>query len=108
MEIPDIAVSVALVTGATVVLSFVLNQGYAVARKWVEKLSGGSVILPELGEGGKKSVVAGVSLGLSGYSGLALIPAGSPPELLLVYGTAVFKASQLAYDKIWKGLLKAK
>ena len=108
MEIPDIVVSGALVTGATVILSFILNQGYSVARKYLEKWTGGRILLPELGEFAKKAVVAGVSLGLTGYSGLALVPAGSPPELLLAYATAVFKASQFTYDKIWQGLTKAK
>ena len=108
MEIPDIVVSAGLVTGATVVLAFILNQGYSVIANWLYKLSGGKISLPALGETGKKAVVAGVSLGLTGYSGLALIPAGSPPELLLAYGAAVFKASQTIYDRIWVGLLKAK
>ena len=108
MEIPDIVVSGGLVTGATVILSFILNQGYSVARKYLEKWTGGRILLPELGEFAKKAVVAGVSVGLTGYSGLALVPAGSPPELLLAYSTVVFRASQTVYDQIWTRLLKAK
>ena len=108
MEIPDIVVDGGLVVGATVVLSFLLNQAYAAARKALEAWTKGRLILPELGEGAKKAVVLGASVGITGYSGLALIPAGSPPELLLAYGTAVFKASQAVYDKIGKAVLRAK
>ena len=108
MELPDIVVSAGLVTGAITVLSFVLNQGYSLLATYLAKWSGGRIELPTLGEFGKKAVVAGVSLGMVGYSGLALLPAGSPPELLLAYGTAVFKVSQQLYDRLWVALLKAK
>ena len=108
MEIPDIVVSAGLVTGATTILSFLLNQGYAAARKLVERLTNGRFSLPPLGEFAKKAVVAGVAVGLTGYSGLALVPAGSPPELLLAYATAVFKAAQVLYDKLAKAIFEAK
>ena len=108
MELPDIVVDAGLVTGATVVLSFVLNQGYGVLATYLAKWTGGRIELPALGEFAKKAVVAGVSLGLTGYSGLALLPVGSPPELLLAYGTAVFKASEKAYDVLWQRVLKGK
>ena len=108
MEIPEIVVSAGLVTGATVVLSFLLNQGYAAGRKLIERITKGRVSLPPLGEFAKKAVVAGVALGLTGYSGLSLLPAGSPPEALLAYGTAVFKASQFVYDRLAKGVFEAK
>ena len=108
MEIPDIVVSGGLVTGATVVLSFLLNQAYAAARKALESWTMGRLILPELVEGAKKAVVLGASVGITGYSGLALIPAGSPPEVLLAYGVAVFKGAQFVYDKIGKAVLRAK
>ena len=108
MEIPDIVVNGGLVVGASVVLAFVLNQGYTLLAGYLAKWTGGRIQLPALGEFGKKAVVAGVSLSLAGYSGLAIVPAGSPPELLLAYGTAVFKASQQLYDRLWVALLKAK
>ena len=108
MELPDIVVNATLVTAATVVLAFVLNQGYSLLATYLAKWSGGRIKLPALGEFGKKAVVAGVSLGMTGYSGLALLPAGSPPELPLAYGTAVFKASEKVYDELWQRLLKAK
>ena len=108
MEIPDIVVSGALVTGATVILGFLLNQGYAAGRKLLERVTNGRVTLPPLSEGAKKAVVAGAAVGLTGYSGLALLPAGSPPEAILAYGAAVFKASQFLYDKLAKAILEAK
>ena len=108
MEIPEIVVSAGLVTGATVVLSFLLNQGYAAGRKLIERITKGRVSLPPLGEFARKAVVAGGALGLTGYSGLALLPAGSPPEALLAYGTAVFKAAQFLYDRLAKSIFEAK
>ena len=108
MEIPEIVVSGALVTGATVILSFLLNQGYAAGRKLIERITKGRVSLPPLGEFARKAVVAGAALGLTGYSGLALLPAGSPPEALLAYGTAVFKAAQFLYDRLAKSIFEAK
>ena len=108
MELPDIVVNAAQVTAATVIFSFVLNQGYSLLATHLEKWTGGNILLPAMGEFGKKAVVAGVSLVMAGFSGLALVPAGSPPELLLAYGAAVFKASQKVYDEIWLRVLKAK
>ena len=108
MEIPDIVVDGALLVGATVILSFVLNQGYAAGRRLLERITKGRVSLPALGETVKKAVVAGAALGLTGYSGLSLLPAGAPPEALLAYGTAVFKASQAVYDKLAKAVFEAK
>lgn len=108
MEIPDIVVSAGTVTGATIILSFLLNQGYAAGRKVLERITSGKVNLPPLGEFAKKAIVAGTALGLTGYSGLALLPAGSPPEAVLAYGTAVFKGAQFLYDRLAKAILEAR
>lgn len=104
----DIVVDGALVTGASVILAFVLNQGYA----W---LAGKLDFLPALTPLAKKLVVFVVSAGLAGYSGLRLDvalpdPAADPAlfaTTLLAFATAVFKAAQVVYDRVWQGLIEA-
>lgn len=104
----DIVVDGALVTGASVILAFVLNQAYT----W---LRGKFEALPELTEKAKKTVVFLVAAGLAGYSGLRLDvalpdPAADPAlfaTTLLAFATAVFKAAQVVYDRVWSALLEA-
>ena len=97
----DIVVDGGLVTVATVILAFVLNQAAAWAGLEVSELA-------------KKLVVFAVAVGLTGFSaykgGLPVPPSGDPLELaafLLAGATAVFKASEAVYDKLWQGLVKA-
>ena len=97
----DIVVDGTLVTLATVVLAFILNQ----AAAWAGL---------ELSELAKKLVVFAVAVGLTGFSayrgGLPVPPSGDPMELaafLLAGATVVFKTAQPLYDKIWQELIKA-
>ena len=97
----DIVVDGGLVTVATVILAFILNQ----ATRWAGV---------ELSVLARKLVVFVAAVGVTGYSayrgGLPIPPAGDPMELvlfLLVGSTAVFKAAQLVYDRIWEKLLSA-
>ena len=97
----DIVVDGTLVTLATVILAFILNQ----AAAWAGL---------ELSELAKKLVVFAVAVGLTGFSayrgGLPVPPSGDPMELaafLLAGATAVFKVAQPVYDKIWQELIKA-
>ena len=97
----EIVVNGTLVTAATVILAFILNQ----VASWAGL---------ELSEFAKKLVVFVVATGLTGYSayngGLPIPPSGDPMELalfLLAGSTAVFKVAQPVYDKIWQSLLRA-
>ena len=103
----QIVVSGGLVTGATVVLAFVLNQAYSAIGSLLNEATGGKIGWGPLGANAKKAVVAGTALGLAGYSALALLPAGAPPEELLAYAALVFAAAKPVYDAIWKTLLNA-
>jgi hypothetical protein len=96
----EIVVDGALVTAATVILAFILNQGAAWAGLTLSELA-------------KKLVVFVTAVGLTGYSayqGGISLPSGDPMELgvaLLAAGTAVFKVAQPVYDQIWKKLIAA-
>lgn len=100
----EIVVSEGLVIGATVILSFVINQ----AAAWAGF---------KFSDAAKKAVVFGTSIGLSA---LAMSQAALPelPDVasdptgfglaLLGVATLNFKIAQPVYDRLWKGLLKAK
>ena len=97
----DIVVDVTLVTAATVILAFIVNQGAAWAGLELSTLA-------------KKLVVFVVAVALTGYAavhqGSLPLPTDDPMALaaaLLAYSTAVFKAAQPVFDKIWTGLLNA-
>lgn len=98
----DIAIPAALITAATVVLTFVFNQALAYFDI-------------ELSSVMKKGIVFVVAVAFTGYygyqSGLPLPDPGLDPAAfavaLLAYATAVFKAAQVVYDNIWVGLLDA-
>ena len=97
----DIVINWSIVTVATVILAFVLNQ----ALKWAGV---------ELSANVKKAIVFAAAVGLSGYfayAGGVELPDPSDPfafaAALLGMATAVFKAAQAIYDKLWQGLLRA-
>ena len=97
----EIVVDGTLVTFATVILAFILNQVAAWAGLELSVLA-------------KKLVVFAAAVGLTGYSayqGGFPLPVGSEPfELgfaLLASATAVFKVAQPIYDSIWKKLIAA-
>ena len=98
----EIVVNWTVVTAASVVLAFILNQ----ALKWAGL---------ELSEGIRKGIVFAVAVGLSAYSayagGFELPDVAVDPFAyalaLLSLATASFKAAQKVYDVLWQGLLKA-
>ena len=97
----DIIVDGGLVTVATVVLAFLLNQ---VAARFGLELS----------ELAKKLVVFVAAAALTGYSayrgGLPLPPAGDPMELalfLVAQAGLVFKVAQTVYDRIARDIFEA-
>ena len=96
------------------ILAFIINQAYT----WLwGKLWGKGKFeaLPELTSRAKKLVVFVVATGLAGYSGLRLDvalpdPAADPvlfASTLLAFATAVFKAAQVVYDRVWTELIRA-
>ena len=98
----DIVVSEGAILVATVILSFIVNQGLV----WA------GVSLSELA---KKLVVFTAATGLTGlaaYKGGLALPVGGDPMVLATALVAnaglVFKAAQPVYDRLWKGLLNAK
>ena len=98
----DIVVPSFVLTAATVIAAFILNQALAWAGVEV------SLTL-------RKGIVFVVAVALTGYYGLQSgLPLPDPnadlfafTAALLAGATAVFKAAQVAYDQIWKGLLSA-
>jgi len=101
----EIVVNWTLVTAATVLLAFVVNQ----AAAW-----GGL----ELSATTKKGVAFGVAVLLSGYfaysganGGFNLPDPGADPAVfalaLLSLATTAFKVAQQVYDKLWLGLIDA-
>lgn len=101
----EIVINWAIVTAATVLLAFVINQ----AATW-----GGL----KLSETTKKGVAFGVAVVLSGYfaysgvnGGFNLPDPGADPAVfalaLLSLATAAFKVAQQVYDKLWLGLIDA-
>ncbi len=98
----EIVINWTLVTVATVVLGFVLNQGAAWAGLKIDVTA-------------KKAIVYAVALSLSGYfaanGGFDLPdPAVDPAVFALALGsiaTSSFKVAQLIYDRVWQELLAA-
>ena len=100
----EIVVAEGLVIAFTVILGFIINQAAAWAGFSFSEVA-------------KKAVVFVVSTGLSAF---AMYEAGLPelPEVavdptafalaLLAVATLNFKVAQPVYEKLWKGLLKAK
>lgn len=98
----EIVINWGIVTTATVLLGFVINQ----AASWVGLDLSGNV---------KRSVVFGVAVALSGYfaytGGYDLPDPGADPAVfalaLLSLATSAFKVAQQIYDKFWTNLLSA-
>jgi hypothetical protein len=99
-----IVVNWALVTGAIVVLGWLVNEGLALIKQ------------RPLSTEGKKAVAFGVSVGLSGYFALQALPA-LPVPAVDPFGFAIglggvmiatFKTAQQIYDKVWNGIVVKK
>lgn len=97
----EIVINWGIVTAASVLLGFVVNQALA--------YFGVKLSLQY-----KKLVVFIVSLGLSGYfaySGGFELPGVEDPMAfglaLVSLATSAMKAAQVIYDRLWKALLKA-
>lgn len=109
----DIVVPGALLTGASVILAFILTRGYSVLGGLLDKWFG--LTMPALTMRWKQAVVFLVSVGLTGFFG---VRAGFPlPDVaadplaygsaLLAFGTLVFVSARPTYDILWKALLEA-
>ena len=93
----EVIINFGLVTGAAVVVTWVLN-------------SGANLVGIDLSETAKKAVAFVVSAGLAGYFAFQQLPALPPVAddpaafavLFLGIVTATFKAAQQIYDRLWK------
>lgn len=98
----EIIVPGTMITVATVIAAFILNQAMA----WLGL---------EVSELWRKAIVFLVAVAITGYygvqAGFPLPDPGTAPAdfavALLAAATAVFKVAQSVYDKIWQSLLKA-
>jgi hypothetical protein len=98
----DIVINWSLVTAASVILGFILNQVAAWAGLEISQVA-------------KKGVVFAVALALSGYfaysGGFDLPdPAADPAVFALALGsiaTSAFKVAQQVYDRFWVNLVAA-
>ena len=98
----EIVINWSIVTGASVLLGFIINQGLAYFDI-------------DISSQAKKLVVFGVAVGLSGYfavsGGYDLPDPGADPAVyalaLLSLATSAFKAAQKVYDVIWQNLVRA-
>ena len=98
----EIVINWSIVTAASVLLGFIINQALAY---FDIDISGQD----------KKYVVFGVAVGLSGYfaynGGYDLPDPAADPSVfalaLLSLATSAFKAAQAVYDKLWQALVKA-
>ena len=98
----DIVINWSIVTTASVLLGFIINQALA----YFDITVSGPV---------RKAVVFGVAVALSGYvavsGGYDLPDPAVDPSVyalaLLSLATSAFKAAQLIYDKLWSALVAA-
>ena len=100
----EIVINWSIVTAASVLVGFVINQALAY---FDINLSGRA----------KKYVVFAVAVGLSGYFALSggydfyLPDPGADPAVyalaLLSLATSAFKTAQVVYDKLWSSLVAA-
>ncbi|KKN54332.1 hypothetical protein LCGC14_0593100 [marine sediment metagenome] len=117
----DVVINWGTVASATVLLGFILNQGYVFLAKalrsvgsrlsFLEFLTG----LPKsLAAGTKKAVVyiSAVVLTVSFADFSVVLPDASDPSLyvsaVIAYSTTVFKFAQEVYDVIWTRLIAGK
>ena len=110
----DIVVDWGMVASATLLLGFVLNQGYVFASALLRKIPALADRLPEsLSAGSKKLVVYVVALGLTASFAdfSSVLPDASDPALfvsaIFAFATAIFKVTQEIYDRLWQPLISA-
>jgi hypothetical protein len=114
----EIAVDWGQVASATVILGFVLNQGYALVAGFLRGFADRVPFLGRLPESltdeAKKLVtyVTAVAMTLA-FADLAsiVLPGSEDPALfisvVITYATTVFKFAQQIYDKLWQPLRSA-
>ncbi len=110
----DIVVNWGTVASATLLLGFLLNQGYVFASQLLRNIPFFAGRLPKsLSSGTKKLVVylAAVLMTVSFADFSGLLPSGADPDLfvsaILAYATTVFKVAQSIYDRLWQPLISA-
>ena len=118
-QVFEIIVDWGRVASATIVLAFLLNQGYAVfagfLRRFADRFPFLGGLPAKLTNKVKKTVTYFVAvvmtLAFADLSVLAMPDASNPPlfiSAVLSYALTVFKVAQQVYDRLWKSLLKAK
>lgn len=110
----DIVVNWGTVASATLLLGFLLNQGYVFVSQLLRKIPFFSDRLPESLSDATKKVVVYVSavlmtVSFADFSGL--MPDVSDPSLfvsaIFAYATTVYKVAQSIYDRLWQPLIRA-
>ncbi len=110
----DIVVNWGTVASATLLLGFLLNQGYVFASELLRKIPFLYDKLPKSLSAGTKKLVVYLSavlmtISFADFSGL--LPSGADPDFfvsaILAYATTVFKVTQSIYDRLWQPLISA-
>ncbi len=111
----DLVINWGTVASATVLLAFVLNQGYVFLAQLLRRIPALADRLPKSLSGATKRVVVYISavlLTVSFADFSALLPSASDPSqfvsAVIAYSTTVFKFAQEVYDVIWTRLLAGK
>ena len=101
----EIVINWGIVTGATVLLAWVVNSGVPLLGRLFKRPI-------DLSEGVKKAVAFGSAVGLT-YAFAPMMPLPDPASdlygfvgALFLQAESVFKASQEVYDHIWKAFTK--
>ena len=118
-QVFEIIVDWGRVASYTVILAFVLNQGYAVLAGFLRRFSGRFPFLgglpTRLTNTVKKTVTYSVAVVMTFvFADLAtlVMPDGSNPTLfistVMSYALTVFKVAEQIYDRLWQPLRKAR
>ncbi len=111
----DVVINWGTVASATVLLGFVLNQGYVFLAQVLRKIPALADRLPKSLSGGVKRFVvyvSAVALTVSFADFSVVLPDASDPtqymSAVIAYSTTVFKFAQEIYDAIWTRLIAGK
>ena len=110
----DVVINWGTVASATVLLGFVLNQGYVFLSKALRRIPQLAGLPAKLSGEAKRVVVyiSAVALTVSFADFSVVLPDASDPSLyvsaVIAYSTTVFKFAQEVYDVIWTRLIAGK
>lgn len=111
----DVVVNWGTVASATVLLGFVLNQGYVFLARELRRIPALTDRLPKSLSREIKQVVVyitAVLLTVSFADFSSVLPDASDPaqfmSAVVAYSTTVFKFAQTVYDRIWTRLVAGK